>query len=61
MSEQTYSIDHESLKMVRDLIDLVITGRHIGSDVQKDIILAQRGLNFIADDMINNKLNEATI
>jgi len=52
-----YKIDMTSLKMIRDLIDLVLSGRHIGSDIQKDIILAQRGLNLIVDEMINEATN----
>jgi len=58
MSEQTYKIDMRSLEMIRDLINLVLSGKHTGSDIQKDIILAQRGINFIVEDMINTVQKE---
>lgn len=56
MSDQTYLIDHESLKMIRDLINLVLNHQHTGSDIQKDMILAQRGLNMIVDEMIKKRM-----
>lgn len=53
-----YKIDMRSLTMIRDLINLVLSGTHEGSDVQKDIILAQRGMNLIVDEMISTVQKE---
>lgn len=48
-------VDVESLTMVRDLINLVLSGSHTGSDLQKDIILAQQGIGIVVEEMLNNQ------
>ncbi len=47
-----YKIDVQSLQMVYDLIQMILNGKHTGSDAQKDLILAQRGLDLIVTEMM---------
>ncbi len=47
-----YKIDVQSLQMVYDLIQMILSGKHTGSDAQKDLILAQRGLDLIVNEMV---------
>lgn len=48
-----YRIDVQSLQMISDLIHMILSGKHTGSDAQKDLILAQRGLDILVKEMIN--------
>ncbi len=47
-----YKIDFQSLEMVSELIKLILSGKHTGDDAQKDLILAQRGLDIIVEEMV---------
>ncbi len=44
-----YNVDKDTLDMVVKL--LIQSKTDTGSDVQKDLVLAQRGLNFIVDGL----------
>ena len=55
--QQTNKIDKDSLVIVRDLLNLVINRRYQTSDdIQKDLVLAQRGLNMMVDQYIKNRM-----
>lgn len=51
-----YRIDVQSLQMVSDLIQMILSGKHTGSDAQKDLILSQRGLDLIVKEMLNHEV-----
>lgn len=53
-----YKFDYHSLEMINDLIEKILTGKHKGDDIQKDLILAQRGLNMLVEEMIDNRIYE---
>jgi len=56
----SYKIDFSILEMVDELIHKILSGEHKEDDVQKDIVLAQRGLNMIVDDMVKKKIDSIT-
>lgn len=53
-----YKFDFEQLEMIDQLIHKVLNGDHKGDDVQKDLSLAQHGLDMIVEQMVRNKQKE---
>lgn len=56
----SYKFDFETLEMIIDILNKVQTGEHKGDDVQKDLVLAQSGLNMLVEEMIKNKIESIT-